>query len=173
VPSLFGAAQTLLGLFTAQLSAVVLQDGTPFPFPDLAYIGSGEIPWDDESFTVYLGESDQGQPGQPIGQSVVDVHALNFYAQFYAQLLRPQPVPMDAIGVANTIPTMDEMNDAGLVAMRDADALQNSAVAIKQQAAHGLVPQWISGTGFVIGPVSPVGPSGGFAAMRIRLDVSL
>jgi hypothetical protein len=173
VPSIFGAAQVLLDQFTTRLSAITLADGTPFPFPDLAYIGSGEIPWDDESFTVYLDTSDQGQPGAPRSTSVVDVHALTFYATFYAQLLRPQPAPLDSLGAAAALPSMDDLNDAGLVAMRDADALQNSAVALKAAAAVGDAPLWISGTGFVVGPVGPVGPTGGLAAMRIRLDVSL
>jgi hypothetical protein len=173
VPNIFGAASVLLALMSQQLQAITLADGTPFPFPDVAYIGSGEIPWDGESFTIYLDTSDQGQPGGPVATSVVDVHALTFYATFYAQLLREQPVPKAGIGALDSFPTPDEMNDAGLVAMRDADALQNAAIAVKALGIAGRAPEWMAGVGFVVGPVGPVGPNGGLAAMRIRLDVSL
>jgi hypothetical protein len=159
---LAAGAQGLLNSFATELAALGID------VPPAQYVASGIVAWDGESLTVYLGTIDQGQPGAPIGTSFQVGAATILSATFYVQILRETPALNGEGFAADMTPSPDVLGEAGLMAVGDAGALIQAAIAIHTKyLATG------PGEGFKIGPVTPLGPEGGLGGMRLALEVSL
>jgi hypothetical protein len=159
-----GSAENLLEAFAAQLVAA----DPDFPLPGPRYVGSGEIPWDGEGLYVYLGMGHTGQPGKPETQSFPSAHASVFAVTFYIQLVRRVSTFGYAMDGLMDIPSDDVLNEEGVRAVSDAGALLAAAAVIKQSDKISA-----RSTGFVVGQITPIGPRGGFAAMRLWVDISI
>lgn len=158
------SANELLNAFSAQL----VTDNPDFDLSGNSYVGAGEIPWDAPGLFVYLGGGHSGQPGMPMSTDVRSVNAFTFSVQFYVQLLR-EVATFGYWNDSGVNPAPDDvLNGNGVQAINDAGALLRAAVGLK--AAGNLVRRE---AGFVIGQVTPVGPMGGMAAMRLQLDLSV
>ena len=159
------SAKTLLDAFASQLVA----NDQNFPLPGSRYVGAGEIPWDGEGLYVYLAGGFTGQPGQPVATNIVSVNAMTYAVSFYVMLVRG----VSSFGYWNSdglaIPDDVNLEAEGIQAVNDAGALVQAAIDIKDS---GLIVR-NGQTGFVIGQVTPVGPQGGLAAMRLQLDLSV
>lgn len=133
--------------------------------PERRYVACGNlVPWDGEQLVVVLMEHRQGQPGRPFAESFIP-GTENFTAQFAVAIVRE----VVALGEGpETIPSMDDLNAAGISAMNDAQALLKAGVKVHaSQVLTGL------GLGFALGPCAPVGPEGGLAGHRLLFEVSL
>lgn len=152
-------APAALAAFVTQLETQQVQ------IPERQYVAPGNlIPWDGEQLVVVLQQVGQGQPGQPNIQSYIP-GVENLTAQFAVAIVRVIPALGEAAGM---VPTDDEMTEAGISAMSDAQALIQAAIAIHaSQMLTGL------GKGFSIGPCATVGPEGGLAGHRLLFEVSL
>ena len=159
--TLGASLEALLADFAAELTAAGAS------VPAVQYVGAGQIPWDAESLTVYLGDIAQGQPGMPTAQSFTSATPINLSATVHVQILRAVSVTEDGIGTIN-IPPMSAMNADGVQAMNDAGALLQAAIAIfaKYEVTS-------PGEGFVITSLTPMGPEGGLASVQLTLSVSL
>jgi hypothetical protein len=162
-----GVAASLLTQFAEGLGALDTPTW-PMPVPQRQYVAPGLLAWDGPGLCVTLGTAaDQGVPGMPNSQSTPSVHALEFAATFYVQLTR-EVVSLDPEGTTadSMIPSAEALNDEGLQAMRDAVALKKVAVSIKKSGGVVLTTE-----GFIIGPVTTLGPQGNLAAVRIQVQV--
>ena len=91
------------------------------------------------------------------------------YVTFYVMILRTVATyGYFNDGGVNTAPDKT-LNANGTQAVRDAGALLASAAIIKKQAT--IVKS--QSAGFVIGPLKPLGPQGGMAAMSLMLGFSI
>ncbi len=161
--ALGSAAQNLLEQFAAELAKI---DG--FEVPASQYVASGLVSWDGESLTVRLGSIDQGQPGAPFGGTYVGVVATQLWATFYVQILR-ETAGLTGEGFApDMTPSPDVLDVYGQTALSDAGALAQAAIAV--HAAYSVTG---AGEGFVVGPVTPLGPDGGISGMQLAVHVSL
>lgn len=156
------SANELLEAFATQL---VAQDPT-FDLPAEQYVGAGEIPWDGPGLYVYLGDGVTGQPGAPIGTNIPAAQGVTFAVSFYVMLIRSVASYGFWAGGNLDIPGPEILGAEGVQAVTDAGALLGAAAAIK--AAKSVVT---NSQGFVIGQVTPLGPSGGLAAVRLQLDL--
>jgi len=158
------SANDLLDSFAEQLALI-----PGFTLEGNRYVGAGEIPWDKPGLYVYLGGGATGQPGAPQGQNISSAQGLVFAVSFYVMILRD----VATFGYWNdggVNPAPDNiLNANGTQAVRDAGALLKCAAIIKKQD----LAVKSQSAGFVIGQVTPVGPAGGMAAMRLLLDVSI
>lgn len=160
------SAAALLQEFHDQLIAT----NPNFDMPGHMYVGAGDIPWDSEGLYVYLGQLHTGQPGQPQSTNIVSVAATVFAVSFYVQIVREvatQGYYQQADGPNPA--SDDQLTNDGMRAVNDAGALAAAAAQIKKSTTLVTNTQ----AGFVIGQLMPVGPSGGMAAMRLQLDLSI
>lgn len=162
--ALGSSAQELLD---AMAAAIVAIDPT-YPLPGSQYVGAGEIPWDGPGLYVYLGGGVTGQPGQPQTTNIVSVHALVRTVEFYVMLIREVSTFSPYEGDWQNIPPDADLNAEGVQAVNDAGMLVAAAVRVKFDKT--LVA---NEAGFVVGQVTPIGPAGGLAAMRLHLDLSV
>lgn len=160
--SLADSAQTLLEQLAIQLAILGVD------VPPSQYVGSGIIPWDGPSLTLYLGTIGQGQPGVPIGTSFQTAESTILWCTFYAQLLREVPSLQPGSMVGTMVPDADELGGAGALSISDAQGLTQAAIVIHQDYTAT-----DPGQGFVIESVTPLGPDGGLAGMRLALSMSL
>lgn len=139
--------------------------------PKAQYLSPGGIiPWDEESITVYLGEIQQGQPGHPVATTYLSAIEAQFFARVFAQIVRKQTaVPgSDSFSASANMPSVAQMTADACQAMTDAAGLLTAA-----QLVHASYLASSPGEGFVVGPLSTLGPDGGLAAVRIALEISL
>ena len=161
--SLGTAAETLLADFIAQLTAL------GYNVPSIQYVANGTIPWDGESLTVNLGTFVQGQPGQPFSGTFPDGGiGTNLTLAVFVQILREVPVPKDGPGNTLIMPSEPQLNASGVQAFSDAAGLVQAAIAI-----HASYEATDPGEGFALGDLTPLGPEGGLAGVRLALHVSL
>lgn len=151
------SATALLGNFAAQLNALGVD------VPVAQYVGAGTVPWDGESLTVYIGNIGQ----QLEGQAVIP-QAQIFRTLIYVQIIRAVAGLSDNGGPLLNIPNADDLNESGVTLIGDAAGLMLAA-----QAIHSEYLDTGQGEDFVIEGVQPIGPEGGFCAMRIGLRVTL
>ena len=156
------SANGLLEAFAAQLVAT----NPDFPLPPNRYVGAGEIPWDGEGLYVYLAGGVTGQPGIPQTTNVAAAQGVTFSVQFYVMLVRSVSSFGYWAGDNIDVPSNADLGFEGHLAVGDAGALLGAAAAIK--AAKSVVK---NSQGFVIGQVTPVGPQGGLAAVRLLIDL--
>lgn len=133
--------------------------------PERRYVAPGNIiPWDGEQFVVVLMEARQGKPGEPFAATYVP-GTENLTGQFAVAIVRD----IVALGEgAEEVPTADELGEAGVAAMNDAQLLLQAGMKVHAaQTISGL------GKGFALGPCAPVGPDGGLAGHRLLFEVSL
>jgi hypothetical protein len=154
----------LLDAFIEQLNAI-----PGYLMPPSSYVGAGEIPWDGPGLYVYLGSTGVGQPGAPQSQNIPSTKAIFQTIAVYVMIIRPA----STFGYGSSEMPMnvsdEQLNAEGIQLITDAGALIQAALNIKK--AHQIVsaPQ----AGFVIGPIIPIGPLGGMAAMRLTLELSV
>ncbi len=158
---LAAAAENLLGLFATELTALGVE------VPEAQYVGSGLIPWDGESLTIYLGDIGQGQPGAPFSGTPQPAAVTVLRCTIWVQLCREHPSLYDA-GARLMLPDPPALDTAGQTSVLDAASLMQAAMAI-----HATYSATGPGEGFAILGVQPLGPEGGLAAMRLGLDMSL
>jgi hypothetical protein len=158
------SANDLLEAFKEQLALV-----PNFTLPGNQYVGAGEIPWDKPGLYVYLGDASTGQPGKPETQNIGSSRGIFYRVSFYVMILRV----VATFGYFNDggVSTAPDavLNANGTQAVRDAGALLQAAAAIK--ASDTIVSS--QNAGFVVGQLTPLGPQGGMAAMRLLLDFSI
>lgn len=163
IATLGDSMQSLLDLFVEYLPTFNVE------VPDSRYVGAGQIPWDGESLTIYLSNITAGQPGAPFGLPMQVASMLSFSATLYVQIIREiSNVGTSGGSFGLMLPDTSSMGADGLAAMNDAQGLVRTAVDIFANY-YATDP----GEGFKIGDVSPLGPEGGLAAMRLALDISL
>lgn len=162
--ALGASAQELLGAFVTELEGI---EG--FVMPPGRYVGAGEIPWDGEGLYVYLGTTGVGQPGRPQSTNVPKVQSVFTTIAVYVMLVR-EVATFGYFSAGDPAPASDSvLNADGVRAFDDAGALIQAALAIKKAGDVVRNPQ----AGFVIGAVQPLGPSGGMAAVRLALELSV
>ena len=158
------SANDLLSAFAEELALI-----PGFKLEGNRYVGAGEIPWDKPGLYVYAGGGHTGQPGAPQAQNIQSAQGVVFTMSFYVMILRTVATfGYWNDGGINTAPDA-VLNANGTQALRDAGALLKCAGIIKKKAE--IVTS--QSAGFVIGQVTPVGPAGGMAAMRLLLDLSI
>lgn len=151
------ASSDLLALFVAKLTPLV-----EF-LPESRYVSAGQIAWDGESVTVYVAEIAEEPPG---GTFTPPTGAMS--VTLYVQILR------EVVGLSNNgplvgmIPNADQLNTSGMMSLNDAGALVIAAFQIHQDYSATS-----PGESFEIGPLQPIGPEGGFAAMRLALKLAM
>lgn len=136
--------------------------------PKAVYVGSGEIPWDGESLTLYLGSVAQGQPGRPFETSDISPSMTVYTATVFIQLLRTVSTFGFGAGPQPNIPKPSVLDREGQRELDDVSALIRAAIAIKKSSKP--IPL---GEGFSIAGVMPVGPEGGLGATRLQLHLSV
>lgn len=155
-------ARRTLTAFGAQLEAQGIE------LPERRYVSPGVTPvWDGEQLVVNLQQRGQGQPGAPFEGSFIP-GTENFHAQFAVSLVRVIPALSGEGPLGAMIPGEDELGEAGLEAMDDAEALEKAAVAV-----HGDFVITGLGQGFAINGCSTMGPEGGMASTRLLFTISL
>lgn len=156
------AAPALLAAFVAQLEA---QD---IAVPTRRYVSPGQAAvWDGEQLVLLFQDLLRGQPAAAI-EGTTYPQATSLWAEFNLQLVRPAPALQGEAILEAMIPDEAQIDSAGLEAMADADALRESVLAIQQ--AHTVTEPTM---GFAWGPISSLGPEGGFSAMQLKLAISL
>lgn len=135
--------------------------------PDVRYISAGEVAWDCPSLTLYLGIGNSGEPGFADTRSFRVAREAHVSATFFVQILR-MVSNIGPMGPWENFPAPTALQEDGETALKDAGGLLKSSILIfKSYKATG------SGQSFAIGPVQSLGPNGGMAATRIRIDLSL
>ena len=82
--------------------------------------------------------------------------------------MRPIPgLSNEAIAEA-MLPTEAALTESGLTAITDAQELMKAGLAVQYDRTVTEV-----GMGFALGPCTPIGPEGGFAATRLTVEISL
>lgn len=158
------SAQLVLASFLEQFALI---EG--FDMPPGAYVGAGNIPWDGEGVYVYLGSTGSGQPGKPQGTTIPTATIMVQFVTLYIQIVRRVSTFGFFTSGAPQPASDEQLNADGVVAMDDVSALLTAALAIRKAGTLTNSQQ----AGFVIGPVTAIGPEGGFAAMRLQLDLQL
>jgi len=161
-----------LGTSVSELLDAFIEELAKIPdyfMPPNQYVGAGEIPWDGEGLYVYLGATGVGQPGQPQTQNIPSTKAVFTTIGVYVMIIRPASTFGYGSG-ESPLPASDtQLNAEGIQLITDAGALIKAALAIKKNHQIVSAPQ----AGFVIGPIVPIGPLGGLAAMRLYLELSV
>jgi hypothetical protein len=158
------SAQQLLAAFVEELQCI---DG--FTIPPGQYVAAGEVPWDGPGLYLYLGATNTGQPGAPVSTNIVSVKALTSMVGVYVQLIR-QASSFGLFTAQYPGPAPDAtLNAEGVQAFNDAGALILAATNIKKKKQIVTSSQ----EGFVIGQITPIGPQGGLAAVRLYLELSI
>lgn len=152
--------ETLLEDFVTQLKALSI------PIPPLVFVGSGEIAWDGPLLAIHLVNMPPGEPNQPIGNPRV-ADEYNFNTALFVTLLR-QVASIGPNSARSRTPSAKVMNAQGKASFNDAAALVLAAVEI-----FGAYQATTPGEGFRIVTVEPLGPQGGLAGSRLRVDVKV
>lgn len=163
---LVSVAQQMLDVVVAQFEAA------GHPLPDRRYVAPGnpgEIAWDCEQFVIALdgigwGQAvDESQPSPRAG-TPVSVNGLR-HAVFSLTLVRCTPQPP----ARANLPTVDAINTAGLVYLRDAgllsQALLNIAVELGRALRHEGNVQ--------AGAVETAGPQAGYHGLQGSLAITV
>lgn len=155
------SAESILAAFVEQLIELGVD------LPEASYVSPGEVAWDQPSVTIYLGVGDQGEPGQTLQGSFRVARAVHTSSSLFVQILR-KTSSIGPLGPWTQIPAPADLNADGKLALKDAGCLMKAAIMVfKDYQAVG------PGQSFTIGPVTTLGPQGGMAAVRLRIDVSL
>lgn len=159
-----GASKRILTAFAAQLAIQGVQ------LPDRQYVTPGSTPvWDDEQLTVSLMNIAQGDPGLEHPGVFFPPQAAHYYGAWSVNLVRRVTViNVEGATADFEVPTVDEMGGDGQTLIADAGQLVLAA-----QALHTAGMLADSGQGMAIGPLAPVGPSGGLAGSRLLISLSL
>jgi len=160
------AAKTLLAAFATQLEAQGVK------VPKRRYVAPGQVPvWDDEQLVIALQDLPRGQPGRvedTAGWPIPTV--LN--ARFALQLVRSVPSLEGEAILESMVPTDGSLDTAGLEMISDAQELVTAALAIQDKFMNARVS--VAGPGqFALGPCTPLGPDGSFAATQITVTIAL
>ena len=167
--SIVEAATSLLALFVAQLTTVSLDPANAFTLPQAQFVAPGsDVSWDSESLTVWLQDIGQGQPGAQFSGTYMPASVTNLYATFNVQILRAVAGLSGGGGIDQMMPEPEALMASALVTLNDAEQLLKAAVAI-----HANYSFTGPGEGYVIGPITPVGPEGGLVGTRCPIQVSV
>lgn len=158
-----GGAREVLAAFVAKLEAAGVE------IPERRYVAPGVVPvWDGEQLVVNLQQIVQGQPGAPSLGTPIPPQARIFAAQWAVTLVRSVPALETDGPVAEMIPDMAEMEEAGSGNMADVAAL----LAAAQSIHEGYVLSR-PGQGYAIDGCQTQGPEGGLCAARLLVTISL
>lgn len=145
--------------------------GAQHALPDRRGVIPGEprgIAWDCEQLTVTLagigwGNAQDGSPSSPQAGNAASVISVR-HAVYAVTLVRCTPVS----GRNGQPPTMDALQAAGLLYMRDAGLLSQALVEFASKLRQQLPREARVQPGIV----DPVGPLGGFHALETTLAVT-
>jgi hypothetical protein len=134
--------------------------------PKLVFVGSGEIAWDGPLLAIHLNNLPSGEPGVPQGaMRVADQY--HFNVSLFVMLLREVASVGPNSGRAQT-PSAKAMNAEGMASFNDAAALTLAAVNIFGDYSSTTYGETVK----IIG-TDPVGPYGGLAGVRLRVDLNV
>ena len=163
INDLGATAEAILNAFATQLELQGVE------LPKVQYVAPGSmIAWDAPSLTVALETITQGQPGAPFGQTYQIGTVTELSASFGILLIREIPALTSEGSLDDMIPSQFVLDTAGQSILGDAANLVKAAIAI-----HDKYLITSPGEGFVIGPITPLGPQGGMAGHKLNLEISL
>ncbi len=154
------SAAQYLASFATQLATYEIE------IPDAVYVAAGEVPWDGESLILSLGSIVSGVPGRAVGTSLLSPSNAISASTLYVELIRKVET-WGYEGGRLGIPSEEAQQFEGVRALNDAGAMVKTALVLKGQG----IPVQL-GVDYAVGPCMPVGPMGGFAAVRLALDIS-
>lgn len=167
-----GLGLTVDDIAQAILSAVVAHfTAAGVALPTRQYVAAGEpqlVAWDCEQVTVSLTGVGWGVAQESFAQTVQlgarqSAQALR-HGVFSIEIVRSYPTPDDQGG----LPSVDDMNTAGLASMRDAGLL-SQAMVVAASEEIGLPPEATARPGVV----DPRGPEGGYVGVLGTMIISL
>lgn len=150
----------------ANLLALIAQGlaGYGIAVPQRQFRALGTTPaWDDEQLTVSFISLDQGQPGATSGgiqRGGMETQMVSWLVQLV--------MAVPALNDVTIIPTAQEQDAAAVLAMEASEALWRTLVDIRADGQLFRPP-----LGGAIGPLIPIGPSGGLLGYASHFSYGL
>jgi hypothetical protein len=168
-----GKGLDLVSVATQMLDVVVAQfEAAGHPLPDRRYVAPGdpgEVAWDCEQFVISLdgigwGQAVDESQVSPRAGTPVSVMGLR-HAVFSLSLVRCTPQPV----ARASLPTVEAVNEAGLIFLRDAGLLSQALLNISVELGRALRHEG----NVQAGAVETAGPSGGYHGLQGSLAITV